>query len=90
MKRGKEETYAQHRDPLDTCLLSTFGPRGNKRRKAVRREVYGRGINYRWFRAFLRNSPRALRSRTRIVTKETVNHEVCDSGRARIRILLIR
>lgn len=46
-KTLKEKTYAQHRDPLDTCLLSTFGPRGNKRRKAGQRKVYGRGINYR-------------------------------------------
>lgn len=62
-KGEKKKTYTRtgRRDPLYTCLLSTFGSRGNKRRKAVRREVYGRGINYRRFRAFLRNSPRYMR-----------------------------
>lgn len=49
-----ERERERRRDPLDTCLLSTFGSSGNKRRKAVRRQVYGHGINYRRFRTFLR------------------------------------
>ena len=50
----RERERERRRDPLDTCLLSTFGSSGNKRRKAVRRQVYGHGINYRRFRTFLR------------------------------------
>lgn len=54
-EREKERERSNgRRDPLDTCLLSTFGSSGNKRRKAVRRQVYGHGINYRRFRTFLR------------------------------------
>lgn len=53
-KRKKEGATGEETIPLDTCLLSTFGSSGNKRRKAVRRQVYGHGINYRRFRTFLR------------------------------------
>ena len=66
---------------IHTCLLSTFGSGGNKRRKAVRREVYGRGINYRRFRASLRNSPCYMRVDVTLAPcacagKQTINRKV--------------
>ena len=66
---------------IHTCLLSTFGSGGNKRRKAVRREVYGRGINYRRFRVSLRNSPCYMRVDVTLAPcacagKQTMNRKV--------------